>query len=64
MSGDAFGHRVGEDVEIVRGALCQILKDKILDGEFIVGDSIRAISQRSDGVKVESTKNTRVNSIW
>jgi 2-polyprenyl-6-methoxyphenol hydroxylase-like FAD-dependent oxidoreductase len=58
MSGDAFGHRVGEDVEIVRGALCQILKDNILDGEFIVGDSIRAISQRSDGVKVEFTKNT------
>ena len=58
MSGDAFGHRVGEDVEIVRGALCQILKDNILDGEFIVGDLIRAISQRSDGVKVEFTKNT------
>ena len=42
----------------LRGALCQILKDNILDGEFIVGDSIRAISQRSDGVKVEFTKNT------
>jgi 2-polyprenyl-6-methoxyphenol hydroxylase-like FAD-dependent oxidoreductase len=58
MSGDAFGHRVGEDVEIVRGALCQILKDNISDAEFIFGDSIRAISPRSDGVKVEFTKNS------
>jgi 2-polyprenyl-6-methoxyphenol hydroxylase-like FAD-dependent oxidoreductase len=58
MSGDAFGHRVGEDVEIVRGALCQILKDNIADAEFIFGDSIRALSQRSDGVKVEFTKNS------
>ena len=58
MSGDAFGHRVGEDVEIVRGALCQILKDSISDAEFIFGDSIRAISQRSDGVEVEFTKNS------
>jgi 2-polyprenyl-6-methoxyphenol hydroxylase-like FAD-dependent oxidoreductase len=58
MSGDAFGHRVGEDVEIVRGALCQILKDNISDAEFIFGDSIRTISQRSDGVKVEFTKNS------
>ena len=58
MSGDAFGHRVGEDVEIVRGALCQILKDNIADAEFIFGNSIRALSQRSDGVKVEFTKNS------
>jgi hypothetical protein len=30
MSGDAFGHRTGEDVEIVRSTLCQILMDRIL----------------------------------
>jgi hypothetical protein len=35
MSGDAFGHRVGEDVEIVRGTLCQVLIDHISDAEFI-----------------------------
>jgi len=57
MSGDAFGHRVGEDVEIVRGALCQILMDNISDAEFIFGDSIQAISQYSDSVQVEFTKN-------
>jgi 2-polyprenyl-6-methoxyphenol hydroxylase-like FAD-dependent oxidoreductase len=56
MSGDEFGHRVGGDVEIVRGTLCQILKDSIADAEFIFGDSIRAIAQRSGDVQVEFTK--------
>jgi 2-polyprenyl-6-methoxyphenol hydroxylase-like FAD-dependent oxidoreductase len=56
MSGDAFGHRVSEDLEIVRGTLCQILMDHIPDAEFIFGDSIKAISQSSDSVKVELTK--------
>jgi 2-polyprenyl-6-methoxyphenol hydroxylase-like FAD-dependent oxidoreductase len=58
MSGDAFGHRVGEDVEIVRGTLCQILMDHISDAEFIFGDSIHAISQSSHGVQVEFTRNS------
>src|SRR5215472_5313378 len=58
MSGDAFGHRVGEDVEIVRGTLCQILMDHISDAEFIFGDSIRVISQSSDSAQVELTKNS------
>src|SRR6266550_4194942 len=58
MTGDEFGHRVGEDLEIVRGALCQILMDHIPDAEFIFGDSTRAISQSSDRVEVEFTKNS------
>jgi 2-polyprenyl-6-methoxyphenol hydroxylase-like FAD-dependent oxidoreductase len=58
MSGDAFGHRVGEDVEIVRGTLCQILMDNVSEAEFIFGDSIQAISQYSDRVQVEFTKNS------
>lgn len=56
MSGDEFGHRVGEDLEIVRGTLCQILMDRISDAKFIFGDSIQAISQSSDRVRVEFTK--------
>ena len=56
MSGEAFGNRVGEDVEIVRGALCQILMAHISDTEFIFGDSIHAISQSSDSVQVQFTK--------
>jgi 2-polyprenyl-6-methoxyphenol hydroxylase-like FAD-dependent oxidoreductase len=58
MSGDAFGHRAGADVEIVRGTLCRILMDHISEAEFIFGDSIRSISQSSDGVRVEFTKNS------
>jgi 2-polyprenyl-6-methoxyphenol hydroxylase-like FAD-dependent oxidoreductase len=53
MTGDEFGHRVGEDLEIVRGTLCQILMEHIADAEFIFGDSIRAIAQDSDRVRVE-----------
>jgi 2-polyprenyl-6-methoxyphenol hydroxylase-like FAD-dependent oxidoreductase len=64
MSGDAFGHRVGEDLEIVRGTLCQVLMDRISDAEFIFGDSNGTASQSSDRVQVEFTKNNRVNSIW
>jgi 2-polyprenyl-6-methoxyphenol hydroxylase-like FAD-dependent oxidoreductase len=57
MTGDAFGHRVGEDLEIVRGTLCQILMNRIPDAEFIFSDSIRAAAQSSDHVRVEFTKN-------
>jgi 2-polyprenyl-6-methoxyphenol hydroxylase-like FAD-dependent oxidoreductase len=54
----AFGHRVGEDLEIVRGTLCQILMDRIPDAEHIFGDSIRAAAQSSDHVRVEFTRNS------
>jgi 2-polyprenyl-6-methoxyphenol hydroxylase-like FAD-dependent oxidoreductase len=57
MGGDEFGHRVGEDLEIVRGTLCQILMDHISDAEFIFGDSIRTISQSSGGVQVAFNQN-------
>jgi 2-polyprenyl-6-methoxyphenol hydroxylase-like FAD-dependent oxidoreductase len=57
MGGDEFGHRVGSDVEIVRGTLCQILKESISDAEFIFGDTIRTITQHSDQVQVEFTQN-------
>jgi 2-polyprenyl-6-methoxyphenol hydroxylase-like FAD-dependent oxidoreductase len=56
MSGDAFGHRVGDDVEIVRGTLCQILMDRIGDVELRFGDTIHAVTQSSDGIQVEFTK--------
>jgi len=53
MSGDEFGHRVGDDIEIIRGKLCQILMDQISDTEFIFGDSIQEISPLSDEVTVK-----------
>jgi 2-polyprenyl-6-methoxyphenol hydroxylase-like FAD-dependent oxidoreductase len=58
MTGDAFGHRVGEDLEIVRGTLCRILMEKIPDVEFVFGGSIRTISQDSGRVRVEFTNNS------
>ncbi|WP_454780630.1 FAD-dependent monooxygenase [Legionella sp. WA2022007384] len=57
MSGDEFGHRVGDDVEIIRGTLCQILMDQVLDAEFIFGDCIQEISQCSDRVEVKFQSN-------
>ena len=59
MSGDTFGHRASEDLEIVRGTLCRILMDNVSDAEFIFGDSIQAIAQSSDRVQVELAKHGR-----
>jgi 2-polyprenyl-6-methoxyphenol hydroxylase-like FAD-dependent oxidoreductase len=56
MTGDEFGHRASEDLEIVRGTLCQILMDSISNVEFLFGDSIQSISQNSDRVQVEFMK--------
>lgn len=57
MSGDAFGHRLGDDQEIMRGTLNQIWWNQISDVEIIFGDSIQTISQTNDAVKVEFQKN-------
>jgi 2-polyprenyl-6-methoxyphenol hydroxylase-like FAD-dependent oxidoreductase len=57
MSGDAFGHRVEKDVEIVRGTLCQILLDHVGDVELRFDDAVQAITQSSDSIQVKFTKN-------
>src|SRR5215471_11726802 len=57
MSGDDFGHRVGGDLEIVRGTLCQILRDHLGDVEVLFGDTIQGITQSSNSVQVQFTKN-------
>jgi 2-polyprenyl-6-methoxyphenol hydroxylase-like FAD-dependent oxidoreductase len=57
MSGDDFGHRVGGDIEIVRGTLCQILRDHLGDVELLFGDTIQGITQSSDSTQVQFTKN-------
>jgi hypothetical protein len=41
MSGDDSGHRVGGDIEIVRGTLCQILRDHLGDIELLFGDTVQ-----------------------
>jgi len=52
MTGDEFGHRVGEDLEIVRGTLCEILMPRTADVDVIFGDVIASITQSDDGVEV------------
>ena len=46
MSGDAFGHRVGEDVEIVRGTLCRMI-------EFFINRSTRRIHQAANAIALK-----------
>src|SRR5215813_15309764 len=48
MSGDDFGHRVGGDIEIVRGNLCEILRDHVGDVKFLFGDSVQGITQTAN----------------
>lgn len=57
MSGDTFNLRTSEDLEIFRGDLCQILMEELKGVECIFGDSIQAITQLQDGVKVDFEKN-------
>ena len=57
MSGDDFGHRVGGDLEIVRGNLCEILRDHLGEVEILFGDTIQGITQSASSVQVQFTKN-------
>ena len=57
MSGDEFGHRVSGDLEIVRGTLCQILRDHLGEVEILFGDTIQGITQSSNSAQVQFTKN-------
>src|SRR5262245_21088389 len=52
MTGDQFGHRVGGDLEIVRGRLCDILRARTPDVDVIFGDAIASITQSGNGVEV------------
>ncbi len=52
LSGDQFGHRVGDDLEIVRGTLCEILMERVRDVDMIFGDVIESVSESSGGVDV------------
>jgi 2-polyprenyl-6-methoxyphenol hydroxylase-like FAD-dependent oxidoreductase len=59
MEGDAYGLRVGDDLEIGRGALCQILMGQLDEVEARFGDSIRLISETDEGVWVEFESGTQ-----
>ncbi|GII34409.1 FAD-dependent monooxygenase [Planotetraspora mira] len=53
MSAQLFGGREGDDVEVMRGDLAEILHEATKDDvEYIFGDSITALEERPDGVHV------------
>jgi 2-polyprenyl-6-methoxyphenol hydroxylase-like FAD-dependent oxidoreductase len=53
MSAQLFGGREGDDVEIMRGDLAEILHNATKDDvEYIFGDSINGLEERPDGVHV------------
>ena len=52
MTGADFGHRVDDDVEIVRGRLCQLLLGACDDVEIRYGEIITAIDDGDDGAEV------------
>jgi 2-polyprenyl-6-methoxyphenol hydroxylase-like FAD-dependent oxidoreductase len=52
MSGDTFGVRVAEDLEIMRGDLCQILWGHVQGIECLFNESISTISQNAEEVRV------------
>ena len=52
LSGDQFGHRVGDDLEIVRGTLCEILMEQVRDVDIMFGDVIESVDQSSERVEV------------
>jgi 2-polyprenyl-6-methoxyphenol hydroxylase-like FAD-dependent oxidoreductase len=61
MSGDDFGHRTGGDLEIVRGALCRILYDRVDDVETVFGATITAVEQSDAGVGVTLSNGDRID---
>lgn len=52
MTGNEFGHRVGGDLEIVRGKLFEILMARTAGVDVIFGHAIASIAQSCDGVEV------------
>lgn len=56
MSADDFGLRQGDDLEILRQSLCEILMAQIPHVKTLFADSIKSISQTHDRVLVEFEK--------
>jgi 2-polyprenyl-6-methoxyphenol hydroxylase-like FAD-dependent oxidoreductase len=61
MSGNAFGHRIDDDQEIMRGTLNQILIQQIPQVEIIFGDTIEAVTHQTDCIEVTFKKNGQRN---
>jgi len=53
LDADTFGFRHGDDTEILRGDLAEILYDRTRENvEYVFGDWITGLDQREDGVDV------------
>jgi 2-polyprenyl-6-methoxyphenol hydroxylase-like FAD-dependent oxidoreductase len=52
MDGEAFGHRNGNDLEVVREDICRILYEHLEDVDILFGDVIDAVDQTASGVDV------------
>ncbi len=53
MNSDIYDIRTGEDLEILRGDLCHIIRKQINDVEFIFDDAVKTIAQKSENIYVE-----------
>jgi 2-polyprenyl-6-methoxyphenol hydroxylase-like FAD-dependent oxidoreductase len=53
VSGDTFGMRSGQDIEILRGDLSTLLHERLRDRvEWLFDDSITALEEQADGVRM------------
>jgi len=52
MDGEAFGHRSGDDLEIVREGICRTFYEQLKNVDIWFGDSIEAVVQTDSGVDV------------
>ncbi|GAA2240227.1 FAD-dependent monooxygenase [Herbiconiux moechotypicola] len=51
MSGDDFGHRIGDDLEIVRGPLCRLL-DRAAGAEVRYSTTVTGVTETPAGIEV------------
>jgi 2-polyprenyl-6-methoxyphenol hydroxylase-like FAD-dependent oxidoreductase len=51
MTGDDFGHRIGDDLEIVRGSLCHILARRSA-ADIVFGATVAGITETDSGIDV------------
>lgn len=53
MDGDLFGGRLDSDVEVMRGDLAQLIYKRTRhDVEYLFGDSVTAVTEQADGIRV------------
>lgn len=59
MDGEAFGHRSGNDIEVVREDICRILYEHLKDVVILFNDVIEAVEQTASGVDVRFKQSSK-----